>query len=546
MSAPTVSEIADALLYPNEYWAGSQITYSIPGAAATWAGYGPDDEPNDLHYAVLSADQAVDFRAAVRAWDDLIAPRLTEVADVGPGGQIRVAFTDVDSRADEDVGAYAMSPPTNGAFAGAQNGDIWIDYEYRSDDFSAGSGDYMLLLHELGHTFGLKHPFEEGAVLPPEYDSVRYTQMSYSIYDDFHYRQVEVTASGPKLATYGVGPTTPMVFDIAAIQQRYGADPTTGAGDDVYRVLGPGPFMSAVYDAGGVDVIDLTDQTRGSIVDLRPGAYSSITYWSAADQAAYWTAKYPSLAGEIASAFADPSTYTWSNNYGIAYSTVIENFRGGAGAETVTGNDVANTLVGGGGADRMAGGLGADSIVGGDGTDYLRGDEGNDQIVGGADFDDINGNMGDDTAAGGVGGDWVVGGKDQDLLRGEDGDDIVYGNLGLDWCYGGEGADTVRGGQDGDHLFGEGGDDWLSGDRGDDTISGGAGADIFHSFGDAGLDQVTDFNRAEGDRVLLDLGTTYTVSQVGADTVIDMGGGGRMVLVGVTTSTLTGDWIAVG
>jgi hypothetical protein len=33
------------------------------------------------------------------------------------------------------------------------------------------------------------------------------------------------------------------------------------------------------------------------------------------------------------------------------------------------------------------------------------------------------------------------------------------------------------------------------------------------------------------------------VSQVGADTVIDMTGGGQMVLVGVQASTLTTGWI---
>jgi hypothetical protein len=33
------------------------------------------------------------------------------------------------------------------------------------------------------------------------------------------------------------------------------------------------------------------------------------------------------------------------------------------------------------------------------------------------------------------------------------------------------------------------------------------------------------------------------VSQIGLDTVIDVGGGGRMVLVGVQMSSLSGDWI---
>lgn len=182
----------------------------------------------------------------------------------------------------------------------------------------------------------------------------------------------------------------------------------------------------------------------------------------------------------------------------------------------------------------------------GDGLDYLRGEEGNDSIVGGFGFDDVHGNMGNDTVSGGQGHDWVVGGKDDDRLSGDDGDDIVYGNLGSDTCDGGAGADTVRGGQANDVLAGGAGADFLSGDLGDDTITGGTGADTFNSFGAAGLDRITDFNRAEGDRVRLDAGSAYTASQQGADTVIDITGGARVVLVGVQLSTLTGDWIFVG
>lgn len=182
----------------------------------------------------------------------------------------------------------------------------------------------------------------------------------------------------------------------------------------------------------------------------------------------------------------------------------------------------------------------------GDGGDYLRGEEGNDRLYGGLGFDDLNGNMGDDTAAGGAGMDWVVGGKDQDRLSGDDGDDIVFGNLGDDTCDGGAGADLVRGGQGNDILTGGAGDDFISGDRGDDTASGGAGADIFNSFGDAGIDRIADFSRAEGDRVRLDPGSTYAVSQVGADVVVDVTGGAKVVLADVSLSTLTGEWIFVG
>ena len=101
----------------------------------------------------------------------------------------------------------------------------------------------------------------------------------------------------------------------------------------------------------------------------------------------------------------------------------------------------------------------------------------------------------------------------------------------------------IRGGQGDDVIYGDAGNDWISGDRGNDTMTGGAGADTFHTFSGAGIDKVTDFNAAEGDRVQLDQGTHYTVSQVGADTVIDMGNGDQMILVGVQLSSLPQGWI---
>ena len=52
-----------------------------------------------------------------------------------------------------------------------------------------------------------------------------------------------------------------------------------------------------------------------------------------------------------------------------------------------------------------------------------------------------------------------------------------------------------------------------------------------------------DFSVAEGDRVQLDPGTTYKVTQVGADTVVDMGGGDELILVGIQKATLPAGWI---
>ena len=148
------------------------------------------------------------------------------------------------------------------------------------------------------------------------------------------------------------------------------------------------------------------------------------------------------------------------------------------------------------------------------------------------------------------GSDQINGGAVADLLQGFDGADtisgfggfdVMNGNAGTDTLDGGDGNDVVRGGQGDDIVKGGAGNDFVAGDKGNDTLSGGAGADIFHTFTGAGLDRVTDFSRAEGDRVFV-IGS-YTVSQVGADVVIDVGGAAQMVLVGVQQSSLTGDWI---
>jgi serralysin len=240
---------------------------------------------------------------------------------------------------------------------------------------------------------------------------------------------------------------------------------------------------------------------------------------------------------------------------GVDILSNVEGLASGEGPDTLTGDAGANRLTGGAGDDVLSGMEGNDTINGGDpgeeepdtsSKDFLRGGDGDDLIFGSAGIDDINGNQGNDTVHGGKGHDWMVGGKDDDLLFGDEGADIVYGNLGNDTGGGDAGNDTVRGGQGDDSLTGGAGDDWLSGDVGNDTISGGAGADIFHSFGAAGLDRVTDFNAAEGDRVQLDAGTTYSASQSGADVVVALTGGGQVVLVGVSLASLTDGWIVSG
>jgi Ca2+-binding RTX toxin-like protein len=198
------------------------------------------------------------------------------------------------------------------------------------------------------------------------------------------------------------------------------------------------------------------------------------------------------------------------------------------GSKLFVGDNTDNSVSYGTGDDAMFGGDGADTLNAGDGANLLQGNAGADSLV----------------AAGGN--DTIYGGKGDDQVAAGNGLNVVQGNIGADTIAGGSGADTLRGGQDNDSIAGGASEDWLSGDRGNDTLTGGGGADTFHSFSDAGVDRITDFQVSQGDHILLDAGTTYTTSQVGSDTVIDMGGGNQVILVGVSMSTLVSSSIVVG
>ena len=546
MGTITIAEIYAGLQYAGgQKWPGSSLSYSIPGPGPSfWASgsYDPTDEPYDTKFGVLNAEQRTAFINAVGAWERVINFDLFEVPDNADSqGQIRIAFTHTSSHSEGDPAAYAYRPPSPGGVISAFNGDIWIDDQYKTDDPSPGDFLFETFLHELGHALGLKHPFE-GASLPAEFENTRYTVMSYTDFLDSGFRYFELSGSGSLVAsTFTVVPATPMQLDIIALQGIYGAATNVDIGANTYTIDESLPFMATILDQGGIDTFDLSTHKRASNINLTPGAFSSIDVFSIPQQIAFWQAAFPNFSRDfIANYLNKPSTYTWSNNLATTTDTVIENVRAGSGDDTIMGNAAANSLSGGAGSDQIFGSSGNDTIDGGSAGpagNYLRGDDGNDSLLGGANFDDINGNQGNDTVSTGAGDDYCVGGKDNDLLFGGSGVDYVYGNLGDDTCNGDDGNDIVRGGQGNDVVNGGAGDDFVSGDKGDDTMSGGAGADLFHTFSDAGIDRVLDFSVAQGDRVLLDPGTQFTVMQVGGDTVIMMNAG-QMVLVGIQMSSL--------
>jgi serralysin len=443
----------------------TQFTYSIPGATSVWSAYSAGDEPFSS-YSTLSASQGANFVAAIGLWDALIAPDFTKVNDNASGsGELRVAFTSMD----QGTAGYAYSgTPTA---PGGKVGDIWLNSTDTGDTYASGTYGFTTLLHEIGHTLGLKHSFETPA-LPAEYDNTRFTVMAYDSPSDSLITSFSPTATGISSSRDYIVDVTPMVIDIAAVQAIYGAETTTRAGDDVYAYNNDsGSVLRAIYDAGGNDTIDMAACTRDCAIDLRPGAYSSIAEWSSADQIAYWTALYPWAASFISGQF-DAHSYEWHDNLGIAQNTTIENANGGSADDIILGNTVGNVLSGNAGNDTITGGAGNDTLNGNDGNDTLDGGTGADVLVGGLgnDFYKID-NVGDtvsETSA--------AGGRDKVSST------IAY-TLGAnldDLTLSGSAAINGTGNGLANTITGNAAANTLNGKGGADTMSGGAGNDLYY------------------------------------------------------------------
>ncbi|MGH6737028.1 MAG: M10 family metallopeptidase C-terminal domain-containing protein [Methyloceanibacter sp.] len=207
-------------------------------------------------------------------------------------------------------------------------------------------------------------------------------------------------------------PETPLMHDIVALQHAYGANLTTRTDDTVYgfnsnadrdvfhftHAKDQGVF--AIWDAGGIDTLDMSGFLQDQVIDLTAGSFSSV--------------------GGL------------KHNVSIAPGVTIENALGGAGSDIIFGNDAPNALWGLRGSDVMRGGAESDFLSGGAGSDVLYGDEGADVLLGNSGNDRMYGSVGDDVLLGHGGKDKLMGGPGNDWLTGGGGKDILVGGSGAD------------------------------------------------------------------------------------------------------------------
>ncbi len=359
---PAGVTLIDALLagikWGGQTGSGVVLTYSFPWANGSASFSGPNgsgdystlNEPNaSEHYAFNTAQQYA-AELALQSWASVANLQFQQVADTASSvGDIRFGVTSATNAVDDGSQAWGWAQYPNPTYPSA--GDIWIssDGAIKTGSWAASSYNYMSLMHEIGHALGLKHPFEDGVVLPASQDNRSNTIMSYTDPANDLFRSVTYNADGSyNWRTFYVNPETPMVLDVATMQYLYGANKSFHATDDVYTFDPHAPFIKTIWDASGNDTISVSNFTESCVIDLTPGSYSSIRILSDAAPSNY---------------NGPTPTYNGTHNLGIAFGTIIENAVGGKGDDVLTGNDAANKLTGGGGNDQLDGGKGMDTAI---------------------------------------------------------------------------------------------------------------------------------------------------------------------------------------
>jgi serralysin len=361
---PNIDALLAGIKWGESIGTGANVSFSFPwanGQSASWASdvaghYSSSDEPIGANHYGLNAVQMQATRSAIQAWANVANIQIQEITETPTGssvGDIRIAWSSSVTPGSLGV-TYDLTP------SAAAGGDVWLNSEgsaASSTDWSGGGNNYMVLLHELGHALGLKHPGNYDAngggshppYLPSALDNQHETLMSYNTMTSNIFRMATFAAGKWQFTYLTVLPDTPMVLDIAAIQRLYGANTSYQNGNDLYTFNPSTPFFRTLWDAGGNDTISASGFTTNCVIDLRPGAYSSLRLSSAPLPAGYIGGTSP--------------TYTGMNNLGIALGVTIENAVGGSGNDTLIGNDANNTLTGDFGTDSLDGGLGIDTAV---------------------------------------------------------------------------------------------------------------------------------------------------------------------------------------
>ena len=323
---------------PLPYWISALTANDSSGSYYSWAlgeekifwyafptrvpGYAADRHAEG--YRRLTSDQQANAVIALEYLKTIIDVEVETTGNPNRPNTISIALRDLG----EDSGGIAYLPTSE-----SWGSDIYLNDRDYNETLGPGTYGAYILIHELGHALGLKHPFDEpdadDNVADPPYlefseDHARWTMMSYNS-----------TRAEHKLNF--------SELDIAALQYLYGPSPTARAGDNIYGVRLDAPNF--IWDGGGVDAIDASRSPRPVTIFLEPG------YWGHVGREG--PAAIISAPGQIT----------------VNFGTEIENLIGSAHGDALTGNSLDNSIRGGAGDDVIDGKEGDDNLAGGPGAD---------------------------------------------------------------------------------------------------------------------------------------------------------------------------------
>ena len=338
----------DALLTGlTPYWlhpAGAVATSSTDLIHAGLYSLSSASSKHQITYSFLTSlpandtQDATGFRAMNNTEKQAVQDALSYIATV-----INVTFTLATTPGQGDINfgtndqghvssGYANMPNSSGdhpEYLFLNNTPATTQYPLSNADLSVGSYGWQTLIHEVGHTLGLKHPGNYNAgggggtppYLPTETDTTRFSIMSYN-----QPSNMQVITNNYKVP---VNPQTFMVYDLEALQYLYGANKTTAANQMVSfadNFVG----MKTIWSPNGA-TINLTSSTKSNLIDLRQGAYSSINMITPPNQ----------------------TTYDGKNNVGIAYGSIVDSVIGGSGDDIIYANADGDIIDGGAGANTV-------------------------------------------------------------------------------------------------------------------------------------------------------------------------------------------------
>jgi len=364
-------------LYAGQKWNMETIAYSFPSSL-------PSDYLDTVAYDTkffsspnvftsewqsLNNSEKEKVKTVLKQVSDIIDINFLEISD--NDGNIRFNKVLFDNA---NYAGFSFYPGCS-----SEEGDVFLNKKYFDDTSISDNNKLEIIIHEVGHALGLKHPFEGFNTLSSNEDNNLYTVMSYTPYKPLvvYFNKDNIQISYSTDAT----PITFQLYDILTLQAIYGKNLTKTSGNDTYNLsdLFNKHVYMTLWDSGGIDTLDVSDATHPSYINLNDGSFSSVDYHSLEDQRDEIVSYLDSIGYSTSWVYdffnrpeLQEDLYTGENNLAIAYGTIIENVKTGSGDDKVWDNSADNYIYTGSGDDIIYLGAGGnDTVDGGDGYDTV-------------------------------------------------------------------------------------------------------------------------------------------------------------------------------